>query len=249
MDIDGRTALVTGANRGIGRAIAAELDRRGALVLSGVRERDPGHQAPGTEVEIDLSSQGAIEEGLAALGARLGEVDILVNNAGVFEGGLFDEIEPDQLYELIQVNLAGPLHLTRAILPSMLKRGSGLIVNNASIVGRAPFPGAAAYAATKGGVVAFTESLRRELEQTDVRVLELITPGVDTDMMSEVQTQLGEHVDTSGWDRVDPEDWAGKVADAIEAGDETLHPSTVERLAELIPAGMLSLVSKRSFDR
>ena len=249
MQIKGKTALVTGANRGIGRAIAAELESRGASVLAGVRVQDAEHDAPGREVTLDLSSRESTEEGLAALDALSAEIDIVVNNAGYFDGGLFDRIVLDDLYELVQVNLAAPMHLARALLPNLLRRDEALIVNNASIVGAAPFPGAVAYAATKGGIVAFCESLRRELADTNVRVLELITPGVDTDMMEKVQEQLAPHVDTSGWDHVEPEDWAAKVADAIESGKEKLHPSTAERLAELLPAPLMEIGAKEAFDR
>jgi short-subunit dehydrogenase len=246
MDLQGKTALVTGANRGIGLAIARELLDRGAHVLAGVREPSG---APGDEVRLDLSSRESIEAGVAGLGERAGEVDILVNNAGVFDGGLFEEIGLDDLYELVQVNVTAPMHLTRALLPALLRRDEALVVNNASIIGAAPFPGAVAYAATKGAVVAFSESLRRELDETTVGVLELITPGIDTDMMEKVQRQLDEHADTSGWDHVEPADWAAKVADAIEAGKDKLHPSTAERLAELLPDALLDLGAKRVFSR
>ena len=249
MKLHGKTALVTGANRGIGRAIAAELESRGASVLRGCGASTPSTTPPAGRCELDLSSRESIEEGLAALDALSAEIDILVNNAGYFDGGLFDRITLDDIYELVQVNLAAPMHLTRCLLPNLLRRDEALIVNNASIVGAAPFPGAVAYAATKGGVVAFCDSLRRELADTDVRVLELITPGVDTDMMEKVQEQLAPHVDTDGWDHVEPEDWAGKVADAIESGKEKLHPSTAERLAELLPAPLMEIGAKEAFDR
>ena len=218
MKLEGKTVLVTGANRGIGRAIASELLERGSTVLAGVRERDREHTAPGEEVQLDLSSRESIDHDLTALGLRTAEIDILINNAGYFEGGLYDEIDYDDLYRLIQVNVAAPMHLTRSLLPGILAREEGLIVNNASIIGAAPFPGAVAYAATKGAMVAFSESLRRELHRSSVDLLELITPGIDTEMMHKVQEQLDPHIDTSGWDHVDPEDWAGKVADAIESG-------------------------------
>lgn len=249
MKLEGKTVLVTGANRGIGRAIAAELLERGSIVLAGVRELDREHAAPGEEVQLDLSSRESIDHDLTALGLRTAEIDILINNAGYFEGGLYDELDYDDLYRLIQVNVAAPMHLTRSLLPGLLERDQGLIVNNASIIGAAPFPGAVAYAATKGAIVAFSESLRRELHRSSVDLLELITPGIDTEMMHKVQEQLDPHIDTSGWDHVDPEDWAGKVADAIESGKGTLHPSTIERLAELMPDALLEFGSKRVFKR
>ncbi len=253
MDIEGRTALVTGANRGIGKSIAEALARSGAEVLAGVRELDASHQveaAPNVRpVRIDLSSPDSIEESFRELGDDAFRVEILVNNAGVFAGGLLERQDVDKLYELVQVNLAGPIHLTRRFLPEMLKRGSGKIVNNASIIGHAPFPGATAYAASKTGLHGFTESLRRELDATDVTVLELVTPGVDTDMMDQVQSELDEHSDTANWDHVDPEDWAEKVVKAIEGEDDELKPGGGERLAQLLPKSILDRAAKSGFER
>jgi len=253
MQIEGRTALVTGSNRGIGRAIAQALGERGAEVLGGVREVDAQHSVDGMPnvraVRVDLSSPEAVEASVGELGADASRIDLLVNNAGEFTGGLFDRTDVAKAYELLQVNLAAPIHLTRLLLPGMLERGRGKIVNNASIIGHAPFPGAVVYAASKTGLHGFTESLRRELEETDVTVLELITPGVDTDMMDQVQRELDEHSDTEGWDHVDPDDWALKVADAIEADDHELNPGGGERLAKLLPKALLDLGAKRGFSR
>lgn len=251
MRIEGSTALVTGSNRGIGRAIAEALVARGAEVLAGVRELDGDREvAPGARpVRMDLSSPDSIEAGVRELGDDAGRIDLLVNNAGVFSGGLFDRLDPSKLYEVLQVNLAGPMHLTRLLLPGMIERGAGKVVNNASIIGHAAFPGAVAYAASKTGLHGFTESLRRELEATGVSVLELVTPGVDTDMMDQVQRELDPHADTGGWDHVDPEDWAKKVAGAIESDDDELNPGGAERLAKLLPKALLDLGAKRSFER
>lgn len=251
MKIEGTTVLVTGANRGIGKAIADALAGEGALVLAGVRTLDSDHSvsaAPNLRaVRVDLSSRESIEASVDAL--EDAPVDILINNAGVFEGGLLEHQPVDRIYELLQSSLTGPIHLTRLLLPGMLERGRGKIVNNASIVGHAPFPGATVYAAAKTGLHGFTESLRRELEQTELSVLELITPGVDTDMMAQVQKQLDEYVNTDGWDHVDPEDWAQKVVDAIDSDKDELNPGGAERLAKLVPQALLDLGTRRAFDR
>ena len=252
MVIEGRTALVTGSNRGIGRAIAAALAAKGAEVLAGVRELDHAHavEDPGLRpVRLDLSTRESIESCVAELGSDAGRVEILVNNAGVFGGGLLERQAVERIYELLQVNLAAPIHLTRLLLPEMLRRGSGKIVNNASIIGHAPFPGATTYAATKTGLHGFTESLRRELDETDLTVLELITPGVDTEMMDQVKRELGEHADTEGWGQVEPEEWAQEALEAIEDDDEELNPGGGERIAKLLPKALLDLVARRGFDR
>jgi short-subunit dehydrogenase len=251
VEIHGTTVLVTGANRGIGRAIAQALAAEGATVLAGVRRIDHDHTVPAMPnlraVRIDLSSQQSIEQSVGAIGTS--DIDILINNAGVFEGGLLESHPVDRIYELLQSSLAGPIHLTRLLLPRMLERRRGKIVNNASIIGHAPFPGATVYAAAKTGLHGFTESLRRELEKTDLTVLELITPGIDTDMMQQVQEQLEPFTKTNGWDHVDPEDWAQKVVEAIRSDKDELNPGGAERLAKLLPPALLDLTARQTFER
>jgi short-subunit dehydrogenase len=251
MEIEDKTVLVTGANRGIGRAIAQALEHEGAHVLAGVRRLDANHDVGPTDrlraVEIDLSSRGSVEESVRALGRT--RVDILVNNAGEFEGGLLEDHEIGRIYELVQSSFTGPIHLTRLLLPGMLEHGCGKIVNNGSIIGHAPFPGATVYAGVKAGLHGFTESLRRELDQTSLTVLELITPGIDTDMMSKVQNQLDPYVNTSGWDHVEPDDWAEQVIEAIRSDATECKPGGIERLAKMVPKALLDLGTRHGFDR
>ena len=106
----------------------------------------------------------------------------------------------------------------------MVERGRGTIVNNASISGYAWFPAATTYAAAKTGVVAFSESLRRELDGTGVNVLHLVTPGVDTDMLDATREVYGRHMDADSWGDTSPEEWAAKVVRAVERGDHVLGP-------------------------
>jgi short-subunit dehydrogenase len=250
MELENSTVLVTGSNRGIGRAIADELADRGANVLAGVRELDASHEVNGTgarRVRMDLSTPESTESSFAALAGE--RIDIFVSNAGLFTGGLLETQDMGRVLELLQVNLAAPIHLIRLMLPQMLERGSGKLVVNTSIIGHAPFPGATTYAASKAGLAGFTASLRRELEETDISVLELVTPGVDTDMMDEVQRVFEGHSDTSNWDHVDPEDWAKKVAEAIEDDDEQLNPGGGEWLAKLAPKRLLDAAANRGFER
>jgi short-subunit dehydrogenase len=154
---------------------------------------------------------------------------------------------------MVQVNLAGLIHLTRALLPGMHERGAGKIVNNASIAGYAHFPGAAVYSATKAAVAGFSDALRRELDGSHVTVLQLVTPGVETDMLEEVRAAYEPHLDdTSKLGGIEPGDWAERIADAIESDDELLNPTGAERLAKLAsrgPAGLLDTALARAFDR
>lgn len=251
MDLKDKRVLVTGASGGIGNAIVVEIAGRGARVLAGVRELDNDHKLETStnvqRVRVDLSSRGTVEESFAMLPGS--DVDILINNAGQFEGGLLEHHEVAKIYSLLQATLVGPIHLTRLLLPGMLKRNDGKIVNNASIVGHVPFPGATVYAAAKAGLHGFTESLRRELETTDVSVLELITPGIDTAMMDQVQRQLSEHINTDNWDHVEPKEWAKKIVDAIESDKDELNPGGAEQIAKLLPKALVDFGTRRAFSR
>ena len=253
MDLSGTTVLVTGANRGIGRAIAEALAGEPvAEVLAGVR--DPAAFAPITggapvrAVGMDLSSREAIDASCDGLPP----VDVLVNNAGQMTGGLLEEQDMERVYAMFQVNLVAVAHLTARVLPGMVERGRGLVVNNASISGYASFPAASTYAASKAGVVALSESLRRELRPAGVDVMHLVTPGVRTDMLADTQEVYGRHMDTSGWGSVEPEEWAAKVVRAMRAGDHIVGPGgrlAVAKLASRGPAALLDLISARMFSR
>jgi hypothetical protein len=250
VDLNGITALVTGANRGIGRAIAEELAEEPlGLLLGGTRRPDEMEPIAGVRpVAVDLSSREAIERSVE----QLPPIDLLVNNAGRLTGGLLEEQELDDVYAMFQVNLLGPIQLTRAVLPGMLERGRGKIVNNASISGYAYFPGTSTYAAAKAGVVAFSEALRRELSGTGVTVLHLVTPGVDTDMGDATLDVWGRHMDTSAWEMQPPGEWAAKVVKAIREDDAILGPGgrlALAKLASRGPARLLDLVSARIFER
>ncbi|MFZ1154218.1 MAG: SDR family NAD(P)-dependent oxidoreductase [Solirubrobacteraceae bacterium] len=261
MHLTGATALVTGANRGIGRAI---LERLSELplhrVLAGVRSVESFHAltppAGGAHevraVPMDLSSRASIETSCEQLGEELSQIDLLVNNAGLMTGGLLEEQSMEEVYAMFQVNLVGVAHLTQRVLPGMLERHAGTIVNNASISGYAYFPAASTYAASKAGVVALTESLRRELRGTGVHAMHLVTPGVATDMLENTDEVYGRHMDTSGWDRIPPEEWATKVMSAIQADRRVLGPggrSSLAKLAAGAPAFVLDAFTARLFSR
>lgn len=260
MELNGLTALVTGANRGIGRAIAEALASEPlGLLLAGARDPEAADPLPTPSggarearyVALDLSSRESIERSSAAL-EQLDSIDLLINNAGRMTGGLLEEQDVEEIYAMFQVNLVAVTQLTRAVLPGMLKRGRGKIVNNASISGYAYFPGASTYAASKAGVVAFSESLRRELRGTGVDVLHLVTPGVETEMMDATREAYGRHLDTSGWDLQPAAEWAEKVVKAIRSDDHVLGPGGRTALAKLAsrgPAALLDRISDRIFSR
>jgi NAD(P)-dependent dehydrogenase (short-subunit alcohol dehydrogenase family) len=214
MDLTGTTALVTGANRGIGRALTEALaGRRLELVLAGVRDPDSFEPIENVRpIRMDLSSREAIDECAAAIDEP---VDLLINNAGQMTGGLLEEQDMDAVYAMFQVNLVGVAHLTSRLLPGMLERGRGTIVNVASVAGLVAFPGRCAYSASKGGVVQLTRSLAADYAARGIRA-NAICPGmVDTPM--------------TRWRLEDPE-LRGAVLERIPAG----RVATTEEVAEAV---------------
>ena len=177
MRLEGRTVLITGASSGIGRVTALAMSRVGARVKATGRD-EPALQRLAEEtgadhLVADLAGRTAAED----VARWAGEVDVLVNNAGFGWAGPFQAMEPEEIEGLVQVNLAASLVLTNRLLPGMLDRGVGHVVNVASIAGHVGVRHEAAYAATKAGLIAFTESLRYELAGSGVGVT-LVSPGV-----------------------------------------------------------------------
>lgn len=260
MRLDGATCLVTGANRGIGRALAAELAKRPVRLLAGVRSLDRWEplEVEGSRVRevvpvrLDLSSRAKLDDCIAAAAGDLDEVDVLVNNAGQMTGGLLEEQRMEEIEAMVQVNLLAAIQLTQRVLPGMVARGRGMIVNNASISGYAYFPAASTYAASKAGIVAFTESLQRELRGTGVRTLQLVTPGVESDMYDATAELYARHLDTSGWETVPAAEWARRAVEAIEQDKRVLGPGGKTALAKLAsrgPAQLLDAIAGRGFSR
>jgi uncharacterized protein len=261
VDLTNATALVTGANRGIGYALVKRLAREPVReVLAGVRdtskfESPPGpaaYKAPIRPVRMDLASRAEIDSCCDALGDGLTRVDVLINNAGLVTGGLLEEQDMAQVYAMFQVNLVAVAHLTQRVLPGMLARRRGAIVNNASISGYAHFPAATTYAASKAGVVALTESLRRELRGTGVHAMHLVTPGVQTAMLEETEDIYSRHLDVSGWGKISAEEWADQVVEAIKQDRRVLNPGGKEGLALRAahgPAWLLDQATRRVFSR
>jgi short-subunit dehydrogenase len=173
VEIRNSRCLVTGASSGIGRAVARRLADEGAQVVA--LGRDPEALAGVGERAIvcDLTDPDAWRRAVE----EAGEVDVLVNNAGSGWAGPFETIDDAEIERLVALNLVAPIRLARALVPGMLARGRGHVVNVASIVAHTGGREEAVYAATKGGLVAFSESLRQELADTRVGV-SVVSPGV-----------------------------------------------------------------------
>jgi 3-oxoacyl-[acyl-carrier protein] reductase len=175
--LEGKTALVTGASRGIGRAVAGELGRAGASVVVGYRSAAEeanaiAHEIGGRAVRADVSEP----EEARALVEDAGDLDILVNNAGVTRDGLIARMPDDDWRTVVETNLSGIFFTCRAAARGMMRRRAGAIVNVSSIVGLRGNPGQTNYAAAKAGIVGLTKSLARELGSRGVRA-NVVAPG------------------------------------------------------------------------
>jgi len=212
--LEGKSALVTGASRGIGRAIAAELARAGASVVIGYRSGAEEAQALAAEiggraVQADVSQP----EAAARLVEEAGDVDILVNNAGLTRDGLLARMYDDDWRTVIETNLSSVFYTCRAVTRPMMKKRSGSIVNISSIVGVHGNWGQTNYGASKAGIIGFTKSLARELGSRGVRA-NVVAPGYVktqlTDVLPEEATKA--MLDNTPLGRLgDPEDVAGAV--------------------------------------
>jgi NAD(P)-dependent dehydrogenase (short-subunit alcohol dehydrogenase family) len=187
-----RVALVTGASRGIGFATAEALARAGMdLIVTSTmkggtaeiarRVRDNGRRV--LECVWEASNRQSADALLMAATAELGRVDVLVNNAGIVVRRPLEKLSDDDFDLVLKVNLSGPFYLTRRLLPQMIRRGYGRIINVSSISATFGSPKAIGYAASKAGLDALTRSLAEELRGTGVFVAGISPGSVDTDML------------------------------------------------------------------
>lgn len=196
MRLQGKTAMVTGAGRGIGEAIAEVLAAEGAAVAvcdldgtataktaAGIAERY-GAQAVGAGV--DIADSAAVRAAVSRVQSELGPLDILVNNAGIDVIELFVDSAEQTWDKIIAVNLRGTIAVTRAVLDGMIERGSGRIINIASDAGRVGSSGEAVYSATKGGVIAFGKALAREVARHGITVNSVCPGPTDTALLGQV---------------------------------------------------------------
>jgi 3-oxoacyl-[acyl-carrier protein] reductase len=212
--LEGKTALVTGASRGIGRAIALELARAGASVVVSYRTGAEGAEGlageiGGRAVQADVSDP----ESAKALVEEAGDLDVLVNNAGVTRDGLIVRMSDEDWRTVLDTNLASCFYTCRAVTRGMMRKRAGAIVNISSIVGLRGNWGQTNYAASKAGIVGFTKSLARELGSRNVRA-NVVVPGYVTTQLTEVlpEEARGTMLENTPLGRLgDPEDVAGAV--------------------------------------
>jgi NADP-dependent 3-hydroxy acid dehydrogenase YdfG len=181
----GRVALITGASRGIGAAVAQALHERGVRLALASRSGDDLGIAGAVAMPCDVREPTQLEEIVAAAVERHGSLDILVVNAGVGAYGPFRDLRPAHLEEMIDVNVKGMLYAVRAALPRLLESGAADIVTVASEAGRRGLPFEAAYSASKFAQVGFTRALDHELREQGVRCTNVCPGGVATDFAME----------------------------------------------------------------
>lgn len=185
---DRKTVLITGGARGIGRAIVERLAHDGwNVAFTYVTSRElPG----GFALQGDVRDAARNEAIVAEVVAKFGAIDALVNNAGIRRDALFSYMSSEQWREVLQTNLDGAMSMTKAVLPSMMRRRGGVIVNVASLSGLHGVVGQTNYAASKGALIALTRSLAREVARGGIRV-NCIAPGlVDSDMVATLDAEV-----------------------------------------------------------
>jgi 3-oxoacyl-[acyl-carrier protein] reductase len=219
IDLTGKTAFVTGSTRGIGHAIARALHAAGAKIAVAGRDRaraeavaaELGDRAAG--VACDVAQGAQVEAAIAAAEAALGPIDILVNNAGLTRDNILLRLTDADWNAVLDANLKGAFHTTRAVIKGMMKRRAGRIVNITSIVGLTGNKGQANYAASKAGLIGFTKSVAKEYASRGV-LANCVAPGfIETDMTAalpdEARATLLQDIALGRLGR--PEDVAGAV--------------------------------------
>lgn len=198
--IKGKNALVTGAGKGLGRALAIALAAEGvnvalmARTTSQLEEVAEAVKAKGVKAAVitaDVTDIEAVNTAVAQAKEQLGPIDILINNAGVGAFGKFLEMEPEKWESIIKVNLMGPYYVTRAVLPEMIERQTGDIVNVSSTAGQKGAPVTSAYSASKFGLIGMSESLMQEVRKHNIRVTTLTPSTVATDMAIDLKLTDG----------------------------------------------------------
>jgi 3-oxoacyl-[acyl-carrier protein] reductase len=225
MELKGRVVLITGAGRGIGRALAHAFAAAGASVallgktkknlLEVQRElKDSG--APTVVLAADVSDEGAVSRAVVAAEQQLGPVDVLVNNAGIFVMAPIERLDTLAFDRTLAVNLRGPFLMCRALLPGMKSRKRGHIVNISSTAGRRGFAGGGAYCASKFGLAGLTEAMRYEARASNVRVTCVYPSTVNTDLVKK------SGMDFKAERAIQPEDVANAVVSLVAMDDRAM---------------------------
>ncbi|SIT13757.1 3-ketoacyl-ACP reductase [Alicyclobacillus vulcanalis] len=228
--LKGWNAIVTGAGKGIGKAIAEHLAKEGVNLGLIARTESDLHQVAeairrehGVSVftrAADIADRASIEAAIAQLTQNLGAIDVLVNNAGTASFGTVLDMPVEEWERIVRVNLLGTYYATRAVLPHMVERNRGHIVNISSTAGEKGSATTSAYSASKFGLLGFTESLMYEVRKHNIRVMALLPSTVNTDLARNVGLKLGDEDH-----QMQPEDVAELVVDALRLPNRVLLKS------------------------
>ena len=199
-DLKNKNALITGAGKGIGKAIALALAKEGVNVILVARTKDEiesvaikarSLRVKALAITADVADINSVNAAVEKALAEFGTIDILINNAGIAAFGKFLELEPTDWERIIQVNLMGTYYVTRAVLPNMIERQTGDIINISSTAGLSGNALTSAYSASKFAVLGLTESLMQEVRKHNIRVTALTPSTVATDMAKELKLTDG----------------------------------------------------------
>lgn len=197
--LEGEIALVTGASRGIGKAIAEQLAQQGATVI-GTATSDAGAEnitgylsaSGGKGMCLNVTDPDSIATVIKGINDEFGAISILVNNAGITKDNLLMLMKEDQWNDIIDTNLTSIYRLSKAVIRAMMKKRQGRIINIASVVGMTGNPGQTNYSATKAGMLGFTKSLAREIGSRNITVNSVAPGFIDTDMTKELPEEQRE---------------------------------------------------------
>jgi NAD(P)-dependent dehydrogenase (short-subunit alcohol dehydrogenase family) len=213
MNIANKTVLITGANRGIGKALVEEASRRGAQRVYAASRSELQHSDSRVQpVTLDVTNVTQIQQAAS----EIGNLDVLINNAGI---AMYDDLtQPEIIEQQLAVNLFGPLNVTRAFLP-LLKRSKGAVVNHISTSAVAALPIIPGYSISKAALLSMSQSLRALLASQGVTVHAILTGPVDTDMTRSVD-----------FPKASPESVAAAIFDGLDRGEEEIFPDAVSQL-------------------
>lgn len=239
MLIKNKNIVITGSSRGIGWELAKAMARNQASLHLVQRSFDKSKiqelERLGAIRVIQWSCDLTKNNEVISLGEKLSNenIDILVNNAGILTGELLENQTISEITDVFQINLTTSAILIKSVLPSMLKRKSGKIVNNTSVSAYMRFPCATTYAAAKSGLLALTECLDTELAKTGVTTLALITPGIKTEMFDQIKTSYGKYFESPD-NSISAEEFARQIVSAIEKDQTYLWPAGATKIGLFI---------------
>ncbi|MEH7114154.1 3-ketoacyl-ACP reductase [Neobacillus niacini] len=232
--LEGKVAFVTGAGRGIGKAVAIALANEGvhigllARTEADLKEVVKSVEALGVKAAyaaVDISSQDEVEQAVKKITEELGTADILINNAGIGRFATLLEMDPQEWKRIIDVNLMGPYYMTRAVLPQLIEKNSGDIINISSTNGLNGAATSSAYSASKFGLIGLTESLAQEVRRNNIRVTTLTPSTVATELA--VNTNLIAENNEEKY--MQPEDIAEFIVAQLK-----LHPRIYVKTASML---------------